>query len=203
MNRFESGLRKAGLAIAVAASLLAAPAWAGTPEHDRLADTFAAAMFELIDFKAMATKSIEGEDLMMLDKARPGWSKLFAEAMSEEFEHDSDKLVHVFGVAFGKAFTDAELKVGIESFKDPAIREIFKAGAEGREADKNLQPTSKTMKLISSPAGKSFFEKLSSLEKVMGDVESDLVAEILPGAFRRFADKADAAEAARRPAAGN
>lgn len=199
MTGIIGGLIRAALVAFCAVSLFSAsPAWSRSPESQALGEELANEMFGMIDFKSEVAKSLAAEGgLAEFDVFRKGWGDLMGLAITEEFDADLPKVNKMFGRAFGQAFTTEELRVGLMTFRDPAVRENFKAGAEKRAPRTGLKPSRAAVKAMESPAGRSFYAKMDDFDKLMAGMESELIVEILPGALRRFADKAEAAEAAR------
>ena len=179
---------------------LASPARAATPEAEALGQEIGSIVLDATDFKTVITKAMTEESASMGSfNFRPNWKQLLVDSMVEETEHDMPALKRLFGDAFADGFTVEELRAGVVIMRDPAMQVAIAAGAANRPAP-SMQPARATQKVINSPAGRAFLERLSHLDTLMAGLENDFVAEIIPGAFRRFGDKAEVAEAARAAA---
>ena len=200
----NGGLRALGLAVALTTSTMAVPALAAPApaasqaEHQKLADDLSSLIFDMVDFRAVMAQAVSGADLgAEFGETRPEWPRMIETAIVEEIEQDMPKIKRMAAIQFAKHFTAEELRAGLQVFKDPAVKAAFEAGAAGREAPKGLEPSRATIKLMETPAGRRFIEKLGSIDTIMKPLESEFMAEVFPGAMRRFADKAEAAEATR------
>lgn len=191
---FHQGLVLLGF---IAALGLASPVRAATPEGEALGQEIGSILLEAADFKAVISKAMTEESASMGDfNFRPNWKQLLIDSMIEETDHDMPALKRLFGRSFANNMTIEQLRAGVVIMRDPAMQQAIAAGASGRPAP-TTRPARQTEKVINSPAGQGFLEKLGHLDTVMSGLENDFIAEIIPGAFRRFADKAEAAEAAR------
>ncbi len=184
----------------IAALSLASPVRAATPEGQALGLEIGSILLEAANFKAVIAKSMTEESGSMGDfNFRPDWKQLLVDSMIEETEHDIPALKRLFGKAFADNLTVEELRAGVVIMRDPAMQAAIAAGASNRPAP-TTRPLRATEKVINSPAGRAFLERLSHFDTLMSGLENDFIAEIIPGAFRRFADKAEASEAARAAA---
>ena len=59
-----------------------------------------------------------------------------------------------------------------------------------------------TEDLLATPAGQSFAAKLQTINTVLDPVQIQVMATVMPGVMKRFGDKAEAAEVAKRAALG-
>jgi len=184
----------------IAALGLASPVRAATPEAEALGQEIGSILLEAADFKTVISKAMTEESASMGEfNFRPNWKQLLVDSMVEETEHDMPALKRLFGQSFADNLTVEQLRAGVVIMRDPAMQQAIAAGAAGRPAP-TTRPSRQTEKVINSPAGRGFLEKLGHLDTVMAGMENDFIAEFIPGAFRRFADKAEAAEAARAAA---
>lgn len=199
----QHGLRAFAMAAMTALALFSTPALAQSTEREQLAQEFAAIIFEAADMKTALATSMEDEAIgnsfdEEFGKARPEWKEMIISSIIEEMDHDMPEIVWLVGDALGKHLTVEELRVAVVVFKDPAFVESFKAAAKDQKVANPREPSAKTYKLLASPAGRSLGDKLGEMDPVFASLEDDFLAEILPGALRRFADKAEPAEIARR-----
>jgi hypothetical protein len=74
---------------------------------------------------------------------------------------------------------------------------MIKQAAEGGPEPAG-RPSRETERLAATSAGRSFLTKLTRIEERLEPLQDEFAVELVPGAFRRFADKAEAGEAARR-----
>lgn len=215
MNRSKlHPIALAGAALGAVLVLAAQPAAAAAPAarpaatvatpipQSSMGDQLAGLILDYIPFEAEVMKGIKQEgNSMVANGGRREWIQMIGDAAVEEFAHDRPVIIGIFGQAFDDHFTLEELRTGLVLFKDPAMQEYIKAGVEGREPAK-LTPTRATEKAANSAAGRSFLEKLDKLDTLLEGVQDDIIGELLPGMFRRFADKAEAFEAARKAKRG-
>jgi|GEM_PF-6147386 len=176
----------------------ATPAWAQPEERDRLSAEIVSSMFAVMDLKAAIVKGVEASGDIESFAVRPEWTGMLKDAMIEEVEHDMPAIQAIFSRGFAEGYTVEELRAGAVMLRDPAVLAAFKAGAEGKTAPRTLRIGKDAQRAVDSKAGKSFFAKSDQIEVVFKNSEADLLGEIIPGTFRRFADKAEAAEVARR-----
>ena len=178
--------------------LLGAPAHAQTAEAEVLGVQVARTIFQAISFDKLIAKEIGGTtDAFGAIKSRPEWNRYLVEAMQEEVRHDLPLFETMFGRALAKDMTVEELRAGATLLADPALQAMIKQAAEGgpEPADR---PSRETERLAATSAGRSFLTKLTRIEERLEPLQDEFAVELVPGAFRRFADKAEAGEAARR-----
>jgi hypothetical protein len=191
---------------AVAALAFAAPAVARDAETDALATEIIHTMLSPMDMKGTILKGMDQEMGGMMFDGRPEWNGLMREAAVEEIDHDMPTIERMMGHAFAENSSAQELRDIIAFLKTSggqALIVLMGDAAAGREM---TQPSAKANKDIEkfsrTPAGRSFLSKMQRMEKLLEPVTNDIAAEVAPGLLRRFADKAEAAETARRAAAG-
>ena len=195
MNRAIPSLL-AALAFATAPSAFAAPA--ATPLQSQMAEK----MLDFIGFKAQVQLSMENGTLpLSLLDTRPDWKSMFKAAIAEELDHDMPVIDSMIGQTLGKTFTDDELKVGLKIVSDPNLRAIYTAAQNGAPVP-DVQISKATEDALATPAGQAFAGKLQTINDALAPQLVDVTATLVPGALRRFGEKADAAEIARRAAAG-
>jgi hypothetical protein len=187
------------IAVAVGLSLLLAPAaQAQTAEQKALGAQVAGLIFQAISFDDLITKEIQGDpDKLFGDvRSRPEWGRFLVEAMKEEVQHDLPALEQLFGDSLAKAMSLEELKAGVALLSEPTMQQALKAyGAGGEPAG---EPSREAERLASSRAGRAFLARFEKIDDLITPLEDEFVAELLPGAFRRFADKVEAGEQARK-----
>lgn len=177
---------------------VAAPARAEPSEAETLGQEVATILFDAANLKGLIADSMERESASLDGfDVRPEWRKFLTDAMIEETVQDMPKLEELVGRSFAGSFTLEELRAGVTILRDPALQASIAAGAAHRDPPPGLKPSRQTEKLAATPAGRRFLEKLGKIETMLSGLENDFAAEIIPGAFRRFADKAEALEAAR------
>ncbi|MDP2258785.1 MAG: hypothetical protein Q8J89_03600 [Caulobacter sp.] len=202
-----SGIIFRGVLTALAVLLAAAtvgitPAMARDSEADRLGQEMSSIIFDAINFRDVMIKGAASELGSMKDLAegRPEWPGLLQESIVEEFDHDMPAIKAMLGRGFARHFTVEELRAGVVILADPGLQQIMKAAA-ANSPPPTPEPTmsKKVERLSQTPAGRSFLEKFGNIDGMLEGLSRDLIVEIIPGTFRRFADKADALEAARAP----
>ena len=178
--------------------LLGAPAQAQTGEAEVLGVQVARTIFGAISFDKLIAKEIGGTTDAFKDvKSRPEWNRYLVEAMQEEVRHDLPLFETMFGRALAKDMTVEELRAGATLLSDPALQALIKQGAEGGP-EPTERPSRETERLATTSAGRAFLAKLSRIEEQLEPLQDQFAVELVPGAFRRFADKAEAGEAERR-----
>ncbi len=191
----------ASLAVLLAAATVGAtPASARDAEADRLGQELSSIIFTAIDFRGIIIKgaALELGSMEDLAEGRPEWPRLLQESIIEEFDHDMPAIKSMLGRGFAKYFTIEELRAGVVILADPGLQQIMKAAASGAPLpDPEPKMSRNVERLTQTPAGLSFLEKFGSIDKMLEGLSQDLIVEVIPGTFRRFADKADALEAAR------
>ena len=195
--------RGAGLAIALTAgAALPIGASAQTPEAEALGQQVAHSMFKAIAFDEVIAKEMKGAAGAFADvKSRPEWGKMLEDSMTEEVRHDMPVFERMLGHALAQNMSPDELRAGVIIIADPATQSLIAAGAGGGGGPEP-KLARETERVAASPPGRRFLQKFEKLETYLTPIQDDLVAELLPGAFRRFADKVEAGEEKRRAAAG-
>jgi hypothetical protein len=187
------------LALAASAPALAQTPRAGaTPVQTQLA----AKLLDFIDYKAGVRARMTGSNLPPeLVAVRPEWEGLWKQAMAEELDHDMPTIESMVGQALVKTFTDDEMKVGMQIVADPALKAIYLAAQSGAQPPQ-VTVAKATDDLMNTPAGSSFVNKLQKIDDVMDPVQLQVMATVMPGAMKRFGEKAEGAEVQKRAAAG-
>jgi len=178
--------------------LLGAPAQAQTGEAEVLGVRVARTIFQAISFDKLIAKELGGTTDAFGDiKSRPEWNGYLVEAMQEEVRHDLPLFETMFGRVLAKDMTVEELRAGAALLADPALQAMIKQAAEGGPEPAG-RPSRETERLATTGPGRSFLAKLTKIEERLEPLQDEFAVELVPGAFRRFADKAEAGEAARR-----
>jgi len=189
-------------ALLIAAALAIAPAVHAAPAATPLQTQMAEKMLEFIDFKAQVQRGMESSTLpdALLD-TRPDWKPILKTAVAEELDHDMPVIDSMVGQTLGQAFTDDELRIGLKIVSDPNLRLIYLAAQNGGRPPE--APISKaTEDALASPAGQAFANKLQTVNTLFQPLLVEVTATVVPGALRRFGEKAEAAEVQKRVAAG-
>lgn len=188
--------------LAIALALLAAPIARAAPAATPLQMEMAGKMLDFIDFKSQVQLGMEGSTLpQSLLSTRPEWAGLFKAAVGEEVDHDMPVIDSIVGQALGKTFTDDELRIGLKIVSDPSLRAIYIAARNGGRPPE-VQIAKATEDALATPAGQSFAAKLQTLNDTLQPLLVDVTATVVPGALRRFGEKAEAIEVQKRAAAG-
>lgn len=175
---------------------LGGAAQAQAPAAETEGVAIARLIFRAISFETLIAQSLTQDGSPFEGfKGRPEWDRYLADAMIEETRHDLPHFEQLVGRSLAQTMSLEELKAGAVILADPAMQAAIKAGAEGREVEVTLRP--ETERLAETPAGRRFLKALEGIEAQMAPLEDEFVIQVLPGAFRRFADKAEAGEAAR------
>ncbi len=194
--------RGAGLAIVVTVGVgLPMGASAQTPEAESLGQQVAHSMFKAIAFDEVIAKEMKGAAGAFADvKSRPEWGKMLEDSMTEEIHHDMPVFERLLGHALAQNMSPDELRAGAVIIADPATQTLIAAGAAGDENKPEPKLSRETERIAGTPPGRRFLEKFGKLDTYLTPIQDDLVAELLPGAFRRFADKVEAGEEKRKAA---
>jgi hypothetical protein len=193
---------KRTLPVLLAAALAVAPAAHAAPSATPLQLQMAEKMLDFIDFRAQVQRGMETSTLpdALLD-TRPDWKPIFKTAVAEELDHDMPVIDSMVGQTLGKAFTDDELKIGLKIVSDPNLRIIYLAAQNGGRPPE-VQISKATEDALASPAGQAFANKLQTVNAMFQPLLIEVTATVVPGALRRFGEKAEVAEVQKRAAAG-
>lgn len=176
-----------GLAWGIAAAI---PAYAQSSPGQRLAqamfaDTFGPAIEQQLS-GAAAPKL--GSELGF-----PDWDPLLVDAMREELRHDRPAIISMVGESMAKQFTADELTAGAVLFESATGRRFL---SEAVVSGKSNKPTREDEAFLRSwgrtPGAESFMKKFSALDPKSIIPEKPLLREVVPGAMRRFGEKAEA-----------
>ncbi len=194
------GLMASLFVFLASATVAVSPATAQNSEADRLGQEMSSIIFDAINFRELIIKNVASELGSMdgMAEGRPEWPGLFRQAITEEFEQDMPAIQAMLGRGFARYFTIEELRVGVVILADPGLQQIMKAAAEdGSTQTPQPKLSRKIERLAETPAGRSFLEKTGNLDTMLDGLSQELIAEVIPGTFRRFGEKAEALEAAR------
>ena len=190
------------LAGAYAAAPGAANPAVGRPDADELGRTLAHELFDIIDFPKLvaagAANSLTKSDL--LSDVRPEWPKLLMDSLNEEVQADQPVFEKMFGKIMTSTFTLEELQAGVIVMHDPKLRAMLIARMHNEAAPaQSGEPCGRDcMRIMSTPTGQSFMRKFGDIGNVLDKpVQREFAAVLMPGLFKRFGEKAQAAEAAR------
>jgi hypothetical protein len=159
-------------------------------------------MFQAMNARALFAQNMPSVPNFGDEFGRPQWSIFMRDSLSEELDADMPKLEEALGRNFARDFTFEELQAATVFFDGPG----GKAMLADISADANKQaPPTKTREAIAAinkfarlPLGKSFLEKLSHIDNLLGPVTQDFTALVIPGSFIRFGQKARDAETVRQ-----
>jgi hypothetical protein len=192
----------AALAAVLACLALSAPAAAAPGDAERL--SLAHDLLGAIPLNDVFDKEIGPVGKMFGDIDRPEWAGLFKAAAHEEIEADLPQIEQVIGRLLFGDYTADELQAGVRLFNGPArgfLLQGMNAAATG-QAWPATPPSvqAELQKIMRDPAGRRFLEKLAKADSASAGEKfgHELAPMILPGIFRRFGEKAELAERARR-----
>lgn len=177
-----------------------APAAGGalTPERQALGEKIAHVMLSAIPLQEIivdSTKKSLGSGLPF--PQRPEWTGYLIDALTEEVLGDPGHLDRVLGRHIASNCTLEELQAGLVIMSDPFIQQSVSAETM-KTAPPSGQPGREAERAGRSPSGQAFLKKLAALNSNMDTFVTEFVGEISPGMLRRFADKIEAGERARR-----
>ncbi|MDP1738355.1 MAG: hypothetical protein Q8L23_13065 [Caulobacter sp.] len=189
------GLLASQPALAQPAPARAAPAPAD--ERQQLGEQMAHVIFAALDLRALISKAAaETSELEDFGAIRPEWTGFLRDAVIEEIDHDLPAIERILGKAFAGVFTVEELRVGVKIMSDSSFQRFLAAEAAGKETA-DVKPSREIERLTRTRTGVTFLEKMEHIDDIMSSVETEMFAELLPGVFRRFGEKAEAAETRR------
>lgn len=193
------------LAIAAAITILgAAPACAQPAQAAEQAQLARAVAHELFTAMNATDAIIKGMNnasgaLDVMAKYRPGWPALIAQSMREEVVVDEPLFENLFARELASRLSADELKAGLTIVRDPQIRAGIAAAAAGqpRPAQSGAPCGRACLSAIQSRPGRAFMATLANAKEMFeGRFMSDAVALLIPGTFRRFAEKTEPVERA-------
>lgn len=180
----------------------ASTAAAQTTRHQDLGRQFVETMLPADSYNQMlATMSGKFTQTFTRESNIPvEWAPLMEEAAREEMSAIKPLVLQIMGNGMARYFSEAELEFGIAFYRSSAGRKIMAASRANAKASLTAAEERELDRLYRSPAGRSFFAKGDTIEQAFESVETEFVRTLLPGLMRRFGEKAEAFEAARRAA---
>ncbi|HWA62406.1 MAG TPA: hypothetical protein VG939_13580 [Caulobacteraceae bacterium] len=203
----------AGLALFLAA-VAATPAWAATAAAPAPATSAAIdpvplgvetahLMFKDIDFRASITSHLESLDHAFDGMpGRPEWNQLMRDSLLEEADHIGPMMERFIGRAFARSYSVDELNAGLTLLRGPAgeamAQEIARAAAHPSDLPQPEPAIVQTemRRLLRTPAGRSWLEKMKNIETTLGSVTNDMVASFTLEWLQTFLVRARANEVA-------
>jgi hypothetical protein len=185
------------LAAALALGLCVASAHAQPADTAQLGTEVAHELFTAVNMSELMRQGAlsNASAFDAFSKVRPEWKPLMLEAIDETVVQDRPVLETVLGRAFAKSMTAEELTAGLTVFRDPQARAAIAAATRHESTGAAPNCSRECMRAMSSPAGARFLRKMQT---AMGpELQSDIVAAMVPDLFIRFGEKAKAAEAKR------
>jgi hypothetical protein len=204
MTKFNRGW---AVALAwLAAGVFAHPAWAQSDDGRQLGREIAHKVMSAVSTDAMVQSASGSLGFLARDfPQRPEWKGFFLDALVQEFDADRPLIEEILGDGIAKTMTAEELRAGVVMFRGAAGDEVSQMIGANLRHETPPPPTKDLAaayrKLASDPAGRSFAQKLGQADKLMKELTPDVVVALLPGIMRRFGERAEAAERARRAAA--
>lgn len=186
---------------------VAAQSQAPATEFETLSTQLGHDIMAATDFRGAMVRAVPAafEGKLNEFKSRPEWAGMLEQAAVEEIDHDLPAYERMVGLAMTKGFSIEDLRATMAFFRQPGGKALLTMMADGaadrpltkpsREASKGLQ------RFFATPAGRKLEARLGEVEAVLAPLQQDIAVELVPGMFRRFADKAEAGELARRAAA--
>jgi cytochrome c5 len=191
------GLMAPGLALAATPPAKAPVSASAKPELQ-----LAAKLLDFIEYRNAVRRGMEGSTLPAeLVAVRPDWTPMFKTAMDEELDRDMPVIESMLASGLRKTFSDDEMKAGLQIVSDKSLKAIYMAAQNGAP-EPAVEVSKTTEDLLATPAGQSFAAKLQTINTVLDPVQIEVMATVMPGVMRRFGEKAEAAEVAKRAAAG-
>jgi hypothetical protein len=162
----------------------------------------AAKLLDFIEYRNAVRRGMEGSTLPAeLVAVRPDWTPLFKTAMTEELDRDMPVIESMLASGLRKTFSDDEMKAGLQIVSDKSLKAIYLAAQNGAP-EPAVEVSKSTEDVLATPAGQSFATKLQTINTVLDPVQIEVMATVMPGVMRRFGEKAEAAEVAKRAASG-
>lgn len=187
----------------LAAGMAAHPAWAQSDESRQLSREIVHKVLSAIPSDGLADSAAGGLNFLASDfPQRPEWKGFFAQALVEEFDADRPLIEQIVGDTIAQQVTAEELQAGIVMFRGAAGDDLARIVAATVRRQKAPPPGPELdaayRQLRSDPAGRRFADKLGQMDKLLKGATGDVVVALIPGVMRRFGEKAEAGERARR-----
>jgi hypothetical protein len=178
-----------------------APAAAPTSEAERLGAQLAGVLLDAIDLKGALRQGMSrGAEGFAMFKSRPEWRTMLLEAMAEEFAAKRTQIAAVIGRSLARKLSEGELRAGVALLTSPGVADyIAEAARKGGEAGEPPAAVQRAMqRTVRTAEGRDFLQKFSRADEMLTPEDQEAAAIIVvPGAFQRFGQRAEAAEAAR------
>lgn len=190
-----------GLVLSLAVSV-PSQSLAGSPDAVRVSQEMSHALLKAIPWdKLLDSQAGEFGKTFSDGMGRPEWTGYMLTAAREEFQAKNSMIEQSFASYLASQFSDEEL-ISIEPMFLGEAGDYMSSIVANTATKKSVSPPSpavmKTMqKLEKSGAARRFSEKFANLN-YQKYFESEFIQLIVPGMFRRFGEKAEAAEIARR-----
>jgi hypothetical protein len=182
-------------ALAVICLSLAAPAAAQSPNDTGM--RVAHALFSAVDMAGLVREGAvqNAAALTAFEKIRPAWKGMFLDAVQEAILKDQAGMETAMARTFARDFSDEELSAALTVFSDPQAKLALAAAARHQPLPKGASACSQAcMRAMNSPAGRSFLTKFSKAFSGP-ELQSEMMAAVVPDLFIIFGEKAKAAEA--------
>ncbi len=190
-----AALASAAMAPAPAlADKLGERAASASAEAESLRVQIAHLLFSAMDMKALLTQEMQtGGELADFAKVRPNWPRFMAEAAAEEMDVKMPQIEALVGHAMARYFTVEEMRAGVVIMGDAEMQGYIRRRSADDSESLNMKALAPaTRKTMNSGSGMAFLRKFGNIDVVLDPITGELGAIIIPGVFRRFADKADA-----------
>ncbi len=198
----KRGRMRLAMLACVAGVALAPVAHAQTAEADALGREIAQRVLTALPLEELVAGNMSATTMFKDVPQRPEWSTYMADAAKEEFNADLPQFAALMGHEIAKQMTIAELRAGIELFRGPAGDSMARVMAASARKEPGVSPSPELegayRHVLAQPDGKTFLSKMSQMERLLEPVTSDAIVILVPGMMRRFGEKAEAGERARR-----
>jgi hypothetical protein len=156
-------------------------------------------MFGAIDMNAALKRGVTSaaSSFDELTKIRPAWGPMVIDTLQAEFAADLPQIEDLYARRLAAKMSPAELQAGARIMSDPGMIAQITASAN-HAPQPGLTLSKETMRELQTPGGRTFMQKVGQLDQTFGpDVNSDLIALVIPKWLQRFGAAAEAAERAR------
>jgi hypothetical protein len=173
----------------------ASPALLTSPA-DQTAAEMGRAFLEGVDMLGRMERELP-KALLEEMKTEPGfqaaWEPLLSEALVEELRSMLPSLYLQYGRQMSTGMTQAEQQAGLALLKTKYFQSSLKAVAQGAPAPAAGGDAAEVQKIMQSPAGRGFSQKLRSVAEKDEAFRASVLERLLPGAIERFERKLQAA----------
>ena len=188
--------RPLAAALAAVYLSLAASAVAAQPPSDT-GMRVAHALFSAVDMASLVREGAlqNAGALTAFEKVRPAWKGMFLDAAQEAIVKDQAGMEMAMARVFARDFSDEELSAALTVFSDPQAKLALAAAARHQPLPNAAAPCAQAcVRAMNSPAGRSFLAKFSKAFSGP-ELQSEMMAAVVPDLFIIFGEKAKAAEA--------